>query len=142
LFCETNQSYAPLNSILDNIITVTLEIIKTKVDKNTVYESDLSAEKTIETIKEVAEKIRKYSVMMRETTKTVRQSGAIPEIAEAIREAVFAVRDTTKDIHQTAKELKESGVIDETARAIKETRRTAQETIHTVRNTTDQVLSS
>ncbi len=118
---------------------MTLETIKTKTDKNTAWVSSLTAEKTVKTIKDVAENIKLCSVMMRDTTKTIRESGAIPELAETIREVASAVRDTAKDIRQTARELKESGTIDDTARAVEETKSAAHDTIHAVRDTAEHI---
>ena len=111
---------------------MTLETIRSKHDKDIGLVNDFSAEKTIETIKKIAENIRMYSILTRETTRTIRKSGVIPELAGAIREAVSAVRDSTIDIRETARELKQNGTIDETIRAVEETKRAAQETVSTV----------
>ena len=111
---------------------MTLEPMKQKTGKNSEYASSYSAEKTVETIKNIAESIRYYSAMARYTSKTLRESGAIPELAGDIREASAAASDTAKDIRQTAAELNENGTIRDTVRAVKETKRAAQDTIHTV----------
>jgi methyl-accepting chemotaxis protein len=63
-------------------------------------------------IKNIAENIKDYSVMVSKTTKTLRESGTIPEIAKAIREVAFAVRETAKEIQKTSKVLKGEGMMD------------------------------
>ncbi len=47
--------------------------------------SQLTAKQTVETIQHISKNIREYSLRMRETMSTLRESGAIPEMAEAIR---------------------------------------------------------
>lgn len=115
---------------------MTLEPMKQKTGKNSEYASGYSAEKTVETIKNIADNIRYYSAMTRLTSKTLRESGAITDLAGAIREASAAARDTAKDIRQTAAELNENGTISDTVRAVKETKRAAQDTVHTVMDAT------
>ena len=92
-----------------------------------------NAKETVEAIQNVSKNIREYSFKMRETMKTLRESGAIPEMADAIREASFAVRDTVNDINETTKELKKKGAIVETAGAIENTLKLAEDSVGTVK---------
>ncbi len=71
--------------------------------------------------------------------KTLRESGAIPEMAEAIREGSFAVRDTVKDINEATQELKKNGVLVDTASAVENTLKSAEESITTVKEITTGV---
>jgi methyl-accepting chemotaxis protein len=73
---------------------------------------------------------------MRETMKTLRESGAIPEMAEAIREGSFAVRDTVKGINEEAQELKKKGIVVDTASAVENTLKSAEKSIATVKEMT------
>jgi len=100
-----------------------------------VPKHQLTAQEAVESIKHISKNIRDYSLRMRETMKTLRESGAIPELAEAIREASFAVRDTAKDINEAARDLKKSGVVSDTASAAEETLKSAQDTLQTVKET-------
>lgn len=92
-----------------------------------------TANETVEAIQNVSKNIREYSFKMRETMKTLRESGAIPEMADAIREASFAVRDTVNDINETTKELKRKGAVVDTASAIENTLKLAEESAVTVK---------
>ncbi|MCI4432932.1 MAG: hypothetical protein JHC41_04955 [Nitrosopumilus sp.] len=92
-----------------------------------------TANETVEAIQNVSKNIREYSSKMRETMKTLRESGAIPEMADAIREASFAVRDTVNDINETTKELKRKGAVVETASAIENTLKFAEASAATVK---------
>ena len=92
-----------------------------------------NAKDTVETIQNVSKNIKEYSSQMRETMKTLRQSGVIPEMAEAIRMGSFAVRDTVKDINETTKELKAKGVVVDTAGAVENTWKSVGESISTVK---------
>ena len=92
-----------------------------------------TAKETVEAIQNVSKNIREYSFKMRETMKTLRESGAIPEMADAIREASFAVRDTVNDINETTKELKRNGVVVDTASAIENTLKFAEASATTVK---------
>ncbi len=76
---------------------------------------------------------------MRETMNTLRESGAIPELAEAIREASLAVRDTSKDINEATRELKKNGVVVDTANAVENTLKSAEESIKIVKEITTDV---
>ena len=115
---------------------MTLEMMKQKTGKNT-ESANHSAEKTVEKIKKIAEDIKYYSMIARQTTRAVCESGAVPELAGAIRDAASAARDTAKDIRQTAAELNETGAIADTARAVVEAKKATQDTIHTVRDAVD-----
>ena len=92
-----------------------------------------TAKETVDAIQNVSKNIREYSFKMRETMKTLRESGAIPEMADAIREASFAVRDTVNDINETTKELKKKGAIVDTAGAIENTLKLAEDSMGTVK---------
>jgi methyl-accepting chemotaxis protein len=96
----------------------------------------LTAKETIGTIQNISKNIREYSLRMRETMKTLRESGAIPEMAEAIREGSFAVRDTVKDINEATQDLKKNGVIVDTANAVENTLKSAEKSITTVKEIT------
>ena len=106
---------------------------------NAAPKRQMNAEDTVKRIQQIAKKIREYSAITRETTKTLRESGVIPEFADAINEIASVVRDTAKEIHQTATELKESGVTGNIARSIKETGMAAQDTMQTVTDIANQV---
>ena len=69
----------------------------------------LNANQTVETIQNISKNVREYALQMRQTMKTLRESGAIPEVALAIRDGSFAARDIAKDISQTTKDLKRRG---------------------------------
>lgn len=98
---------------------------------------------TVEAIQNISKNIREYSFRMRETMKTLRESGAIPEMADAVREASFAVRDTVNDINETTKELKRKGVVVDTANAVENTLKSAEESVATVKEiTTDAAKAS
>jgi len=99
-------------------------------------------EQTAENIKNIAKAIRDSSARLKETVRTLRESGAIEEIGEAIREASAAARDTAKEISETAKDLKERGVISDTAGAVEETTRIAQDTVQSVRDTANEAASA
>ena len=99
----------------------------------------LTAKETVGSIQNVSKNIREYSLRMRETMKTLRESGAIPEMAEAIREGSFAVRDTVKDINEATQELKKNGVLIDTASAVENTLKSAEESITTVKEITTGV---
>ena len=84
---------------------------------------------TVGTIQSVSKNIQEYSLMMREAVKTLRESGAIPEIILAIRESSFAVRDTLQEINQTTQDMKKTGHIVDTADAIETTLKTAEDSV-------------
>ncbi len=97
-----------------------------------------SAERTAETIKNIARDIRDASIKMKETVKTLRESGAIEEITQAVLEASIAARDTAKEINDATRDLKERGIIIDTAAAVEETAVTARETAETIKDTARQ----
>lgn len=68
-------------------------------------------------------------MQIRETVRTLRESGGLHEISEAVSIAAIAARDTARDINETAKELQEKGVIDNTVNAISETASTTKDTV-------------
>ena len=94
----------------------------------------LNANQTVETIQNISKNVREYAFQMRQTMKTLRESGAIPEIALAIRDGSFAVRDIAKDISLTTQDLKRNGVIYETASAVENTLKSAEESVMTVKD--------
>src|ERR687898_605114 len=93
----------------------------------------VDAQKTAETIKGIARRIREESIRMRELVIAIRQSGAVEELVDSFREASLATRDTAKEINEAARALRDRGAIRETAVAIDETAKAAQETAETVR---------
>ena len=108
-----------------------------------VMGQSLTAKQTVGSIQNISKNIREYSLRMRETMGTLRESGAIPEMAEAIREASFAVRDTAKDINEATQELKKNGVVIDTASAVENTLKSAEESVKTVKEiTTDAGYAS
>ena len=94
----------------------------------------LNANQTVETIQNISRNIREHSFQMSQTMKTLRESGAIPEIASAIRDSSFAVRDIAKDISETTQELKKNGMVNETANAVENTLKSAEESVMTVKD--------
>ena len=90
-------------------------------------------DETVEAIQNVSKNIREYSFKMRTNMKTLRESGALPDMADAIREASFAVRDTVNEINETTKELQKNGAITETARAIENTFKSAEDSAVTLK---------
>lgn len=96
----------------------------------------------IETIKNVAGNIRHASAKLRDTVRTLRQSGAINELIYAIHDAVIAARDTTIEISEIARDLRERGVIKDTAIALEQAAKAARETAETVKYTAQQVGES
>ena len=94
----------------------------------------LNANQTVETIQNISRNIRDHSLQMRQTMKTLRESGAIPEIASAIRDSSFAVRDIANDISETTQELKKNGLVHETANAVENTLKSAEESVMTVKD--------
>ena len=100
---------------------------------------DADTQRTVDSIKNIAKNIREASSRIRDTVRTLRQSGAIDELTQAIQEAVIATRDTTQEISATARDLRERGVIRDTAGAIEETAIAAKETAETVKGSAQQV---
>jgi methyl-accepting chemotaxis protein len=100
---------------------------------------DANTQKTVDSIKNIANNIREASSKIRDTVRTLHQSGAIEELTYAIQEAMIAARDTTREISETAKDLRERGVIRDTASAIDETTIAVRETAETVKGATQQV---
>ena len=82
---------------------------------------DPYTQRSIQTIKDVANNIREASFRMRDVVRALRESGAIDELTTAVYEAMIAARDTTREINETAKELKDRDVIKDTATAVEET---------------------
>lgn len=90
-------------------------------------------DETVEAIQSVSKNIREYSFRMRSNMKTLRESGAIPQMADAIREASFAVRDTVNEINETTKELQKNGAVTQTARAIENTYKSIEDSAEIVK---------
>ncbi|MGD8707866.1 MAG: hypothetical protein PVI88_04195 [Nitrosopumilaceae archaeon] len=97
---------------------------------------------TVGTIQNVSKNIREHAFQIRETMKTLRQTGAITEIAMAIRESSFAIRDTVRDINETTKELQKNGILNDTASAVENTLENAEQSVTTVKQITSDVKSS
>jgi len=104
--------------------------------------SMVDAERTAETIKNIAKNIRDASTKMKETVRTLRESGAIDELTQAIFEASVAARDTAKEINDAARDLKERGVIKDTAAAVEETTLAARETAEIIKDTARQTAEA
>jgi len=100
--------------------------------------TDLTGEQIAASIKDIARRIREESTRMKETVRTLRQSGAIVELTAAVREAAMAARDTSKEINATAKTLEEKGLIRDIAVAVDETSQMAKDTAETVKRTAQQ----
>jgi methyl-accepting chemotaxis protein len=100
---------------------------------------DADTQRTVDSIKNIAKNIREASSRIRDTVRTLRQSGAIDELTQAIQEAVIATRDTTQEISATARELRERGIIRDTASGIEETAIAAKATAETVKGAAQQV---
>lgn len=105
----------------------------TKETATTATHTGRSPEEVAEAIKAIAKNIRDSSMQVRETVRTLRESGGLTELTEAINMAVIAARDTSRDINETAKELQASGMIDNTRSAIEETASTTKDTVQRVR---------
>jgi methyl-accepting chemotaxis protein len=109
--------------------------------KETTY-AGKSPEEVAESIKAIAKNIRDSSMQVRQTVKTLRESGGLQELTEAINMAVIAARDTAKDINDTARELQESGMIDQTRSAVEETASTTRDTVQRVREEAGKMSQS
>jgi methyl-accepting chemotaxis protein len=94
----------------------------------------LNANQTVENIQNISRNIREYSLQMRQTMKTLRESGAIPEVALAIRDGSFVARDIAKNISETVQEFKRNGIVHETANAVENTLKSAEESMTTVKD--------
>jgi methyl-accepting chemotaxis protein len=100
--------------------------------------SGVKAEKTAEAIKNIAKSIREASMKMRDTVRTLRESGAIDEITQAICEATIAARETANELNNVAKDLTDRGIIKDAAAALEQTTIAARETVGIVRDTARQ----
>lgn len=96
----------------------------------------LSAKETVVNIQNISKNIKEYSFRMRETVRTLRESGVIPEMAEAIRDGSLAVYDTVKDINEATQELKKNSTVVDTADAVENTLKSVEESIATVKEIT------
>jgi len=94
----------------------------------------LNANQTVENIQNISRNIREYSLQMRQTMQTLRESGAIPEVALAIRDGSFAARDIAKNISETTQDFKRNGIVHETASAVENTLKSAEESMTTVKD--------
>lgn len=92
-----------------------------------------TVDETVDAIQHVSKNIIEYSSLMRSTVKSLRQSGAILEMAEAIRQGSFALRDTVNEINLTTKEIQKNKTITETAIAIESTIQSVQDTSETLK---------
>ena len=93
-----------------------------------------NANQTVENIQNISRNIREYSLQMRQTMQTLRESGAIPEVALAIRDGSFAARDIAKNISETTQDFKRNGIVHETASAVENTLKSAEESMITVKD--------
>jgi len=93
-----------------------------------------NANQTVENIQNISRNIREYSLQMRQTMQTLRESGAIPEVALAIRDGSFAARDIAKNISETTQDFKRNGIVHETANAVENTLKSAEESMTTVKD--------
>jgi hypothetical protein len=93
-----------------------------------------NANQTVENIQNISRNIREYSLQMRQTMKTLRESGAIPEVALAIRDGSFAARDIAKNISETTQDFKRNGIVHETASAVENILKSAEESMITVKD--------
>ncbi len=89
----------------------------------------------VESFKDVASTIREYAIMARETSKALRESGAIPELVVAVREIASVVRDIAAEVKETSRELKESGVTNEIASTVRQTVDLSKETVQMAKET-------
>jgi signal transduction histidine kinase len=89
------------------IITLYMPLSNNTTTKTSV--TQMTPEQTAQSIKNIAKTIREASARMRETVRTLHQSGAIDEITKAVHEATLAARDTAKEIRSrtSKKECKE-----------------------------------
>lgn len=101
-----------------------------------VKDEMFSAQEAVGNIQNISKNIQDYSLLMRDTVRTIRESGVIPQIAEAIRVTTFAVRDTAKEINEATQELKKNGIVGDAASAVETTLKSAEESIKTVREIT------
>jgi hypothetical protein len=92
-------------------------------------------EQQVESFKDIASTIREYAVMARETSKALRESGAIPELVVAVREIASVVRDIAAEVKETSRELKESGVTNEIASTVRQTVDLSKETVQMAKET-------
>lgn len=95
--------------------------------------SDPVAEK-VEAIRRTTASIKEYAILTRETSRALRETGTISDLAVATREIASIIRDIAREIRQTSIELKESGITDEIARSVNETVQTAKDTAQVVRD--------
>ena len=99
----------------------------------------ITVKQTVNAIQNISKNIREHALQIRETMKTLRQTGTITEIALAIRESSFAIRDTVRDINETTKELQKSGIVNDTANALEMTLENAEQSVTTVKQITSDV---
>src|SRR5438552_18056100 len=74
-------------------------VMSTSADSknHSLKSSGVNREKTAESIKNIAKSIRDASTKMRETVRTLRESGAIDEITKAFYEESEVARESTKE---------------------------------------------
>jgi len=101
-----------------------------------VKEEMFSAQEMIGSIQNFSKNIQDYSLMIRDTVRTINASGVIPQIAEVIRVTSFAVRDTAKEINEATQELKRNGIMEDTSAAIETTLKSTEKSIKTIREIT------
>ena len=87
----------------DGMHTAPMSSSPAESKNDTLKTSGVNPEKTAESIKNIAKSIREASAKMRETVRTLRESGAIDEITQAVYEATVAARDTAKELNDAGK---------------------------------------
>ncbi len=85
--------------------------------------------------KDVLETVKEYSIMARETSRALRESGAIPELVVTAREIASVVRDISAEIRATTATVKESGVPEEIAADMRESVEHAKATAQIAKET-------
>jgi uncharacterized protein YwgA len=78
--------------------------------------------------------IKNVSVRIRDTVRTLRQSGEIDEVVSAVHESSIAMRDTTREINMASSEIRKRGVLKEIAKTIDETISAAKDTSESLKN--------
>src|SRR5437867_4657072 len=93
-------------TILVNVLTL-MEPEKRSEVLNEAPMKGMTGQDAVNKIQHLAKRMSEYSAIIRETTKVLRESGVIPELADSILEITSVVRDIAHDILQTAAVLKQ-----------------------------------